>query len=77
MEAENILSKVLMDVRRDRQKTDRGQIKFQTEDKNFRCTKDRRGQEDYIEKERDGGQMKFKQERARNKTGKRGEDKKD
>ena len=52
-------------------------MKFQTEDKNFRCTKDCRGQEDYIEKKRVGGQIKFKQERARNERGKRGEDKKD
>ena len=52
-------------------------MKFQTEDKNFRCMKDCRGEEDYIERKRDGGQMKFKQERARNETGKRGHDKKD
>ena len=52
-------------------------MKFQTVDTNFRCTKDLRGQENYIEKKRDGGQVKFKQERARNETGKRGEDKKD
>ena len=77
MAAENISSgRRQMSEGTDR-KTDRDQMKFQTVDKNFRCMKDPRGQEDYIEKKRVGGQIKFKQERARNERGKRGEDKKD